>query len=51
MTMEIFLPESWCDDEDRREQASVPETPRQRTQTKMAIDSVQKAKHATHAIF
>lgn len=38
MTMELFLPESWCDDEDRRERTHVPEGLVHRTKTKMAIE-------------
>ena len=40
MTMELFLPQSWCDDEDRRERTHVPEGLEHRTKTKMAIEHV-----------
>lgn len=40
MTMELFLPQSWCDDEDRRERTHVPDGLDHRTKTKMAIEHV-----------
>jgi len=40
MSMELFLPKAWCDDEDRRERTRVPEALQHRTKTKMAIEHV-----------
>jgi SRSO17 transposase len=40
MSMELFLPQGWCDDADRRERTHVPDNLRHRTKTKMAIEHV-----------
>lgn len=40
MSMELFLPQDWCDDEDRRERTHVPDDLRHRTKTQMAIEHV-----------
>lgn len=40
MSMELFLPQDWCDDEDRRERTHVPDDLRHRTKTKIAVEHV-----------
>jgi len=40
MTMELYLPQGWCDDADRRERTHVPDGLTHRTKTKMAIEHV-----------
>lgn len=41
--MELFLPESWCDDVDRREHVNVPEDLKKRTKIEMALEQVDLA--------
>ena len=43
LSMELFLPQDWCDDEDRRERTHVPESLRHRTKAAMAIEQVDVA--------
>jgi SRSO17 transposase len=40
MTMELFLPQDWCDDADRRERTHVPDDVGHRTKTAMALEHV-----------
>lgn len=44
MSMELYLSQDWCEDDDRRERTRVPETLRHRTKTQMAIDQVDVAR-------
>jgi len=41
--MELFMPEGWCDDEDRRERTRVPEELVHRTKPEMAIEQLDAA--------
>jgi SRSO17 transposase len=41
--MELFLPEAWCDDEDRRERTHVPEHLKHRTKITMAVEQIDRA--------
>ncbi len=41
--MELYLPESWCDDDDRRERTHVPEHLEHRTKISMAMAQVDRA--------
>lgn len=43
LSMELFLPQEWCDDEDRRERTHVPEDLKPRAKTTMAIEQVDAA--------
>jgi SRSO17 transposase len=41
--MQLFMPESWCDDEDRRERTRVPDELVHRTKPEMAIEQLDAA--------
>jgi SRSO17 transposase len=43
LRMELFLPQTWCDDDDRRERASVPEDLQHRTKIEMALTQIDLA--------
>ncbi len=43
LSMELFLPQDWCDDADRRERTHVPEGLQHRTKATMAIAQVDAA--------
>ena len=40
MSMELFLPQDWCDDVDRRERTHIPDDLRHRPKSQMAIEHV-----------
>ena len=40
--MELYLPESWCDDADQRERANVPVALQHRTKIEMALEQLDK---------
>jgi SRSO17 transposase len=46
LAMELFLTESWCADEDRRERTRVPEPLQHRTKIAMAIEQIDVARAA-----
>jgi SRSO17 transposase len=46
MTMELFLGEEWCRDEDRRERTRVPASLRHRTKIEMAIEQIDAVRAA-----
>lgn len=48
--MELYLPESWIDDEDRRERAEIPASAVAKTKWELAIRQLRRAKSAGFAI-
>lgn len=43
VAMEIYLPETWCEDEERRSQANVPASNKHRTKIEMAVEQIDTA--------